>query len=148
VIEIRTRDRYARERRFVTVRRRGTLYDLGCEIVELFPLRILAEAISRSRDTVIAWEERGYLPPPLFRVERRRRFENDGPWRTYSSGQILAANKLALFHFGGRRRLNDAKAFAAFAAALRRAWYRPDPLAELTAFSSVDEARSSATQPA
>lgn len=148
MIEITTRDPLFSGRRLVTVRRRGTLYDLGCEVVELFPLRVLAEAISRSRDTVIAWEKRGYLPPPLLRVERRRRFENDGPWRTYSSGQILAANMLALRHFGGRRRLDDAKAFAAFAAALRRAWYRPDPIAEVTAFRSVDEAASSLTQPA
>ena len=88
----------------------------------------------------LAWEERGYLPPPLFQIERRRRFENDRLWRTYSSGQILAANKLAILHFGGRRRLDDATAFAAFVADLRRVWYRPDPIAEVTAFRSVDEA--------
>lgn len=139
MIEIRVRARFDPERHFVPVRRRGTLYDLGGEVVELFTLKVLAEALDRSRDTLKEWERRGDLPRPLFQVERSRRFLEDGPWRTYSATQVMNANRLARLHFGDRRRIDDAATFAAFVSALRRCWYRPD----LNASTLINEAGSS-----
>lgn len=125
MIEIRIRARFDTALAFVTVRRRGTLYDLGGEVVELFTVKVLAEALDRSRDTILEWERRGDLPRPLFHVERRRRFLEDGPWRVYSSVQVVNANRLTRLHFGDRRRIDDPIALAAFVTGLRAGWYRP-----------------------
>lgn len=111
--------------RFIIVSRRGVLYDLGGEDVELFTVRVLAEALDRSRDTVLTWERRGHLPPPLFRVERQRRTERDGDWRMYSATQVVNANRLALRYFAQRRRLDDRGRFAEFVAEVRKVWYSP-----------------------
>lgn len=118
--------------RFIIVNRRGVLYDLGGEDVELFTVRVLAEALDRSRDTVLTWERRGHLPPPLFRVERPRPTERDGDWRMYSATQVVNANTLALRYFGKRRRIDDRRRFAEFVGELRRVWYAPSVIVAST----------------
>ena|ERR1700690_3627062 len=105
---------------FVNVTRRGDVYDLGGERLEIFRIRVLAEAVHRDVRTLNRWERLRLLPLPLF-------YGDGSKHRRYGSAQILNANRLARFHFCDRRHIVESK-MRPFFEALRACWYQPEVL--------------------
>jgi len=123
VIKLRVRSRFdlvqdghARAA-FVPVVRRGELYDLGGETVELFRIRVLAEAFDRNVRTLKAWEQAGWLPRPLFHVM-------GSTHRRYSGAQITNAHRLVWARWRQRRHLLNGEMRSLFDS-LGRVWLEP-----------------------
>ncbi len=64
--------------------RRGRAFDVDGRIIELFPVRVLAEAIGRTPQSIKIWEKEKKFPAPMFKVPA----ENGNPNRWYSKTQI------------------------------------------------------------
>lgn len=77
------------------------LYDKG--EVELFTVRVLAEALDRSSDTLISWEKDGLLPKPVYQVTGGKHL-----LRFYSGSQVLNLNRLFIVKYRGLKHLEKA----------------------------------------
>ena len=95
---IRNRDTQLRgPKRFIRVRREGWLYDVpNLGEIEVFRIGTLAEAVDRKVETIVAWENDGLIPQPLFAVYGSK-------WRLYSDVQITNVHRLAVARLKGRR---------------------------------------------
>jgi hypothetical protein len=67
--------------------RKGKMFDVGGVQLELFYVDVLAEAIDRTKQTVLAWEKAGWFPRPMFSMSTAP--GQPGPRRMYSSVQIM-----------------------------------------------------------
>lgn len=71
-------------RQWKPVTRNGKKYRLDTDVdIDLFPIRVLAEAIGRTPQTIVIWEREGLFPGPVYNVQNHR------CKRWYSRGQIL-----------------------------------------------------------
>lgn len=68
------------------VNRKGKMFDVGGVSLEMFYVDVLAEAIDRTRQTVLNWEKEGRFPKPMFTISTAK--GQPGPRRLYSSVQI------------------------------------------------------------
>lgn len=106
VIEIWVRDRddprNTQKRPFFRiVPREGKLFVVGGKEVELFTVQTMAEAIDRIPKTIGILERRGLFPRPLYRVPGSGRED-----RWYSAAQVVNANAVFYYGFGGLKRLH------------------------------------------
>jgi hypothetical protein len=93
---------YKKPKPWRKVQRTGLLYAVAGETVELFPLRVMAEALDRSSATLVKWETLGKFPKPLF----SRSDNPKAPKRWYSATQVLNLHRLFRFKYGGLKFLN------------------------------------------
>ena len=70
---------------------------LNGERVALYPVSQLAHKLDVNRSTVVAWEDKGILPPPMFTSE--------GGHRRYTELEILFVEKLYQETLNGRKNL-------------------------------------------
>jgi hypothetical protein len=91
-----------------TVSRKGKLYSIGDEVVELFTFRVICEAIDRLSPTVKLWEKEGKFPKPLYDagLNGKPRSGSDVPNRYYSSTQVVNLNNLFVLKYLGLKKLN------------------------------------------
>jgi len=91
--------------------RRGLLFDLmGRGTVELFRIGSLAEALHRTRYTIVEWEKAGWISAPSFLVHGNERERI----RYYSAQQLVNANKLLVERYDGKRRFAKTAALRDF----------------------------------
>lgn len=84
---------------WVNVERRGKVFVVGDREVELFPIRVLAEALDRTSDVIMRWERSGQFPKPIFEVPSEKLC---GRW--YSKEQITNMHRIFRFTYGGTKR--------------------------------------------
>lgn len=101
---------------FVQVTKKGTKYDLGGEIVELFRIKVFADALDRTVIVLKQWEARGDLPRPLYQIE------GDQCTHWYSAAQLINCHRLMYGRYAGRKYLppEDLKRFFAD---IKRVWH-------------------------
>jgi hypothetical protein len=82
---------------------RGTVGDRSVVIpagrVELFTVKDLARAVSRTTDTIEAWYGKKYLPPPLYLLPRGKLL-----WKMFPYWQVVNINRLYVAMGGARRK--------------------------------------------
>ena len=72
------------------VRRKGQVFDINGEKLELFPIGVLAEAMDRSNKCILRWEKDKLFPKPLFKVPGKGEKK-----RWYSAMQITNCHRIA-----------------------------------------------------
>lgn len=82
---------------FVKVEKRGVKFDVDGTTVELFPLKVIAEALDRKSVTLTELEKAGKFPKPIFRVEGK------GNRRYYSAIQVVNCNNVLVHKWRGRK---------------------------------------------
>lgn len=88
-----------------TITRVGKVYDINGRQVELFTIKVLAEAIDRTPQIVIRWERSGSFPAPIFVIKGKKQ-------RLYSKEQIINLHRLMLHRYQFRKAVTfDFKAF-------------------------------------
>lgn len=85
----------------VVVARKGKMFDIGGQPVELFTLEVLAEAIDRTSYTVLEWERAGKFPRPVYRLNGVS--EHTARKRLYSSVQIMNLHYLTWDYYKCRK---------------------------------------------
>jgi hypothetical protein len=109
---------------WVKVKRAGKKYDLGGDgIVELFTLKVLAEAIDRTTDVVKDWEKKGLVPKSYIKVDGTQKGV-----RFYHPSQVINFNNLMRVKYKGWKYMKDTKLFKQWCADLTKLWYRRDIL--------------------
>jgi len=103
---------------FVPVKRTGTRYDLGGEVVELFRVKVFAEALDRTVLVVKAWEREGKIPKPLYKVE------GDQCTHWYSAAQIINCHRLMMGKYQGKKYLPKEE-LERFLSLIGRVWHHP-----------------------
>lgn len=93
---------YKKPKPWRRVQRTGLLYVVNDETIELFPLRVMAEALDRTSATLLKWEKMGKFPKPLF----SRAGHPKAPKRWYSATQVLNLHRLFRFKYGGLKFLS------------------------------------------
>lgn len=76
---------------------------------ELYPISILAEAIDRSKQTIIKWEEAGRFPKPLFDIPSThyvRGGETMKP-RFYTNHQVMNLHNLWFCKYQGHKSMKE-----------------------------------------
>lgn len=81
----------------IPVKRKGVLYDLGGEQVELFRISVMAEALDRSVEVLKDWTKGKKIPKPLYRIDGNQ----CSHW--YSAAQIINCHRLMHGGYGGRK---------------------------------------------
>ena len=99
----------------VAVKRKGVIYDLGGETVELFRIRIMAEALDRSVEVMKDWTRDKKIPKPLYRIEGNQCRH----W--YSAAQVINCHRLMMGRYGGRKFL-PSEELARFWGDIKKAW--------------------------
>jgi DNA-binding XRE family transcriptional regulator len=84
------------------VNRKGHLYHIGNEPLELFTIKVMAEAIDRTDQTIIGWEKKKIFPKPLFALSVKNL---KGKRRLYSGVQILNLHNLMWYKYQARKSL-------------------------------------------
>jgi hypothetical protein len=74
------------------VTRKGKMFDVKGVQLELFSTTVMAEAIDRTRQTLIDWERRGLFPKPIFQISTAP--GQPGKKRLYASVQVLNLHRL------------------------------------------------------
>ena len=105
--------------RFVQVTKKGTKFDLGGEIVELFRIKVLADALDRTVLVLKDWERKGQLPRPLYSIEGNQCTH----W--YSAAQIINCHRLMYGRYRGRKYL-PTEELSRFFADIKRIWTARD----------------------
>lgn len=82
------------------VNRKGKMFDVGGVTLEMFYVDVLAEAIDRTRQTVLAWEKAGSFPRPMFSMSTVP--GQPGPRRLYSMVQITNLHRLMWLKYQAR----------------------------------------------
>jgi hypothetical protein len=117
---------------FRIVPREGRLFLVGGKEVELFTVQAMAEAIDRIPKTISILERRGLFPRPLYKVKGSGRGD-----RWYSATQVVNANAIFYYGFGGLKRLHvngfrkgntDEDRMTAFMKALTLVFYEKEVL--------------------
>jgi hypothetical protein len=107
------------EPKFVQVVRKGVRYDLGGEVVELFRVKFLAEALDRTVTILKKWEAKGWLPRPIYQIE------GDQCTHWYSAAQVINCHRLMVGRYRGRKYL-PTEDQEAFYADVRKVWAARD----------------------
>lgn len=84
---------------FVPVQRKGSKYDLGGEVVELFRGKVMAEALDRTLIVIKEWERNNKFPRPLYQIE------NSQCTHWYSAAQIINCHRLMYGRWKGKKYL-------------------------------------------
>ncbi len=109
-----------KEPQFVQVKRVGTKYDLGgAGIVELFRIKILAEALDRTVLVLKQWERLNEIPKPLYQIE------GDQCLHWYSAAQVINCHRLMMGRYKGRKYL-PAEELITFRKDVKRIWNARD----------------------
>ena len=101
---------------FVPVKKTGTRYDLGGETVELFRIKVLAEALDRTVLVVKQWEREGRIPKPLYQVE------GDQCTHWYSAAQIINCHRLMMGKYKGKKYLPQEE-LSRFCDEIKKVWH-------------------------
>ena len=105
---------------YVQVIRRGVKYDLGSDgTVELFKVKIFAEALDRTTLIVKDWIKEGKIPKPLFHLQETQ-CKN---W--FSAAQVINCHRIMMGKYGGKKYLTS-DVLEAFFADIRSVWVARD----------------------
>lgn len=108
--------------RYVEVTRKGKVYDLDGRNVELFPVRVLAEALDRTSQSIQRWHREKTLPPPMFKTP------GENVNRVYSKWQIINVAHLYVTRYDRKNRYFDKEKFLS---EVRAVWYKTEFLPEV-----------------
>lgn len=78
------------------VQRKGHLFELGSGEVELFEVRVMAEAMDRRRRTLIEYEKQSWFPRPMYKMPNSLK-------RWYSGVQVLNVHRVVWLRHGARK---------------------------------------------
>lgn len=99
------------------VARKGKLFQIGFETVELFTFNVLTEALDRSKLQVRQWEQEGFIPRPMFKVPNSNQ-------RMYSGNQIINLHRLMWFKYQCRK--NNTFNLQEFSRDVKKVFYERD----------------------
>lgn len=116
---------------WVQVIKKGLFVDLGGELIELFRIGVLADALDRHPVQIKVWERQKLFPPPLFDVEVKKHATQERKQRWYSSVQIANCHFVMQKKYGGRKNLTGPGEMDCFLADLRAVFYLRFTLSEL-----------------
>lgn len=81
------------------ITRKGTMYMLGSEEIELFGMSVLTEAIDRTKEWVAKMERSEKFPKPFYSIQglggKKRRW--------YSGVQLINMHRVAWYKWGNRK---------------------------------------------
>lgn len=101
------------------VSRKGAEFQLSDgEIVELFTISVIAEAMDRTPQSLLNWERKGVFPKPLFKAG------SDSQKRWYSSTQITNLHRLVWGKYHCRK--NHTLDSDQFFGDIKELFYQPD----------------------
>lgn len=100
------------------VERKGRLYSISGEDVELFKLSILAEAIDRTPHTILIWEQKFGFPKPMFEIPSNR------IKRWYSGVQIMNIYNLMYGKYSGTKYIHETELFKMFMKDVQAVFYQ------------------------
>jgi len=108
VITFRVRDKdhpdyKPRKAIYRDVKREGRWFVVEGEQLELFQLKVLCQALDRTRETILQWEKDELFPKSMFRVPGSRII------RWYSGVQIINLHNLLHYKYGNTKSLHFQK---------------------------------------
>jgi hypothetical protein len=109
----------SRKVEWVRVSRKGQVWQdpESGETIELFRVKIFAEALDRTTEAIKEWHKTGKLPPPLFVPEG----EQCKHW--YSATQIVNCHRLMTGKYRGAKYIHNRVLFEQFIADVQAVWY-------------------------